>query len=292
MTQMSSPTIGAPSVHPIKRLFIEMKPNASTPCRICSSVPTIKAHLIPEAFVKEIYHSPKSDEKHMIVFNETRYKSASNTGRYERGILCGQCDGLLGKYEDSALELIKRLRRIKIGRKSGTESMISPGLYPFRVPTPDVILRFACGILWKYASVDPNTPGHLRIGDMKERLEDICFRNGAIPDSIDVFLERDLFSYCAFADPMDVYYYATPSLNIRGGRLTAWFSLGGFIVYVRLDDRGTSDYAPKRAWLRGRKSCSFVVNMRSIFVNRGIAESIGYTSEDLARLNRRFAPQK
>lgn len=242
--------------------------------------------------MKEIYHSPKSDEQHMIVFNETGLKSSSNTGRYERGLLCAQCDGQLGKYEDAALELLRRLRRLKIGRKSGTECTISPGLYPFRVPVADVILRFACGILWKYASVNPSTPGHLQIGTMKEQLEGVCFRNGKIPDSIDVFLERDLFAYGAFEDPLDVYYYATPSLDIRGGRRTAWFSVGGFIVYVRLDDRGLSDYAPKRAWLKGRKACNFVVNVRSILVNRGIAESIGYTADDLARLNKRFAPQK
>ncbi|MGO8172494.1 hypothetical protein ACC764_18520 [Rhizobium ruizarguesonis] len=261
------------------------------PCRICGGSPTIKAHLMPEAFVKEIYHSTKSDEQHMIVFNETGHKSASKTGRYERGLLCASCDGKLGAYEGSALELLKRLRSVKVGKKSGTDAAIRSGLYEFRVPAPDVFVRFACGILWKYSSIDSTIAGHLRLGSIKDQLEGVCFGHGPIPDSIDVFLERDLFAYLAFDDPEEVYFYATPSVNQRGGRRTAWFSLGGFIIYVRIDEGGPSDYAPKRSWLKGRKACKFVVNMRSIMVNQGIARSIGYTADDLARLNKRFTPR-
>ncbi|MBY5868472.1 hypothetical protein [Rhizobium leguminosarum] len=227
----------------------------------------------------------------MIVFNETGYKSASRTGRYERGLLCASCDGKLGAYEDSALQLLRRLRCVRVGRKSGGKPAIFPGLYPFRVPAPDVLVRFACGILWKYSSIDPSIPGHIKIGEVKEQLEAVCFRGGPIPASIDVFLERDLFAYLAFEDPKEVYFYATPSVNRRGGRRVAWFSLGGFIIYVRIDDDGPSDYAPKRAWLKGKKACNFVVSPRSIMVNRDIARSVGYTADDLAKLNKRFAPR-
>lgn len=274
-------------------LGIQASSQTSVPlCQVCKERAAIRAHLIPEAFVKEIYYSAKADEKHIIVHNDKGFKISSTTGRYERDLLCGECDGRLGAYEDAALRLMKRLRQIRIGRKSGSDSTISPGLYHFRVPEADSLIRFACGILWKYASIASSNPAFVDVGDLREVFEHICFSRAEIPASIDVFIERDLFSYAAFGDPNDVYYYATPSIGTQGGQRMAWFSVGGFIIYVRLDEGGHSDFAPKRCWLKGRKACSFLVSMRSLYTNSDIARSIGVTSDDLARLNRKIARPK
>lgn len=258
-------------------------------CTICREHPAIKAHLLPEAFVREIFHEPKADEKHMIVHPETGYKHQSNTGRFEKGILCSPCDNVLGRYENSSIQLLKRLRSVKVGKKAGTESSINEGTYPFRVSVVDEFIRFACGILWKYASTEPWDAAHIDLGENKALFEQICFHGATIPEAVDVFIERDLLSFAAFEDPSQVYYYCTPSSGRRGNNTShrlAWFSVGGFTIYVKLNETGLSDYAPKKCWMRGRKACFFNVDLRSIEVNSGIHDSISRTREDLAKLNK------
>ncbi len=267
-----------------------MKNDASnSACLVCNKHPTIRAHLLPESFVREIFHKPKADEKHMIFHPETGVKQQSNTGRFERGILCAECDGVLGRYEDSAFRLIKRLRSVSIGRKIGTQSIINEGIYPFRVAVIDEFVRFACGILWKYSSTAASEPFHIEIGECRALFENICWHGASIPEGVDVFIERDLFSFAAFTDPSEVYYYCSPSIGRRGHRTAhnlAWFSVGGFTIYVKLNQPGLSDFAPRRCWMRGRKACYFNVAMRSLAVNRSMHESIGMTRDDLARLNK------
>lgn len=129
------------------------------------------------------------------------------------------------------------------------------------------------------------------IGECRDLFERICFHSAAIPEGVDVFIERDLFSFAAFSDPNEVYYYCTPSVGERGYRTShgfSWFSVGGFTIYVKLNDPGASDYAPKRCWMRGKKECFFNVSMRSLEVNRGMHDAIDMTRNDLAKLNRRI----
>ncbi|MBY5826369.1 hypothetical protein [Rhizobium leguminosarum] len=260
----------------------------SMKCRICGAGPTIRSHLIPEAFVKEIFFSPKADEKHMLVHNDKDFKAQSNTGRFERDLLCAECDGVLGTYEGRALSLLKKLRHIAVGTKSGTQSFIKEGAYPFRVEQADDFVRFACGILWKYASTPRDSPSAIDVDRYYDTLQSICFHRGAIPETVDVFLERDLLSVAAFDDPNGVFYYSTPSVDLLAGQRMAWFSVGGFIVYIKLDDGGISAFAPSKCWMRGRKKCHFNVDVRSLETNMGIFDSIETAREDLARLNKKL----
>jgi hypothetical protein len=244
--------------------------------------------LIPEAFVKEIFYHPKADEKHMLVFNEKGYKAQSTTGRYEPDLLCSKCDGTLGGYEESALLLLKGLRQVAIGTKNGTESVINSGVYPFRVQRVDDFIRFACGILWKYMSVSDENPSKITMDAYRDAFEQVCFHGAPIPTDIDVFLERDVFSATAYDDPHGVFYYTTPSVNVRGGRRMAWFSVGGFIIYIQVDAGEPSNFAPSKCWMRGRKKCFFNVDMRALRTNIGIIQSMAETKDDLARLNRKI----
>jgi hypothetical protein len=254
-------------------------------CRICGGSPTIKAHLIQESFVKEIQVSRTSGEQHLIVEADGGPTRKSPTGWFSQDILCQPCDGKLGVYENEALKLFRRLRAHKVGKKTGTSSVIREGAYPFRVRDTNEFIRFACGILWKYGSSSPSTPGYITLGPFLDILADVCFRNGAVPDTVDVAIERDLTSFAAFTDPTDVYYYRNPSMGVRGGRRVAWFSVAGFIVYVRLDASGASDHLPPRFWMRGKKQHHFQVAMSSLDVNADVGASIRRVEGNLAKLN-------
>ncbi|SCX32234.1 hypothetical protein DSM25558_5421 [Agrobacterium sp. DSM 25558] len=224
----------------------------------------------------------------MLVFNEKGFKAPSTTGRYEPDLLCGRCDGTLGAYEERALILLRDLRQMEIGTKSETDFVINCGVHPFRVDKVDDFIRFACGILWKYMSVPEDNPSKIHIDEYRETFENVCFHGAPIPLDVDVFLERDLFSATRYDDPCGVFYYSTPSVSVLKGRRMAWFSVGGFIVYVKVDPYGPSDFAPPKCWMRGRKKCHFNVDIRALETNIGIIESMDATREDLARLNRKI----
>jgi hypothetical protein len=227
----------------------------------------------------------------MLHHPDGSYKQSSGLGRYATDLLCDVCDGILGRYEDSAFRLLKRLRSVDIGRKAGSQSYIKEGTYKFRVQKTDEFVRFACGILWKYASLPETEPMRIDLGSYRDVFQKFLFVEGNIPSEVDVFLERDLLSFAAFNDPKDVYYYCTPSVGQRGKLrplLMSWFSVGGFIIYVKLD-KGRSDFAPTRCWMKGRKEPHFLVSMRSIEVNKSVAISANMIEQDLVRLNRRLS---
>lgn len=260
---------------------------APAACRVCGGTPTIRSHLIPKAFVKEVQSGPKSGEQHLIHHPDNGIKKPSKTGRFEREILCEPCDGKLGRYEDRALELLRQLRQRKLGRKVGSKWKIPERTLRFRVPEDDAFVRFACGILWKYASTACTDPAYLDLGHYLPVLEDICFYDASIPAEVDVFLERDLFQVVAFNDPRDVFYYQTPSMGPRGKALVtqmAWFNVGGFMIYVRMD-RSPSDFTPQRCWIAGKQQAYFLVSPRSIEQNVGVVASMQEVRGDLTRLN-------
>lgn len=257
---------------------------------ICGA-PTIEAHLLPKSFVREIYYDLNSDEKHMIHHVPTGRKNKSNTGKFDKNILCGKCDNVLNHYEDSSYRLLKRLRTIKIGNKNGNDIFIDEGIYPFKVREINNFVRFACGILWKYASISPQDISYIKIGKYKKILEEICFHNKPIPENINVYISRDVLSFAAFNDPNEVYYYCSPSIYVLDSRhhnLMGWFSVSNFTIYIKMGEFVSVADVPDKCWMRGKKSCFFNVSMESIQVNMGVLESVSATRDDLARLNKRI----
>jgi hypothetical protein len=97
-----------------------------------------------------------------------------------------------------------------------------------------------------------------------------------------------MYSFAGFTDPNDVYYYRTPSLGGCGANRVAqlaWFSVAGFIVYVRFDENGPSDHLPKRCWMRGKEQLYFHVSLRSVNEVKTLAPSVISISRDLNKLN-------
>lgn len=130
----------------------------------------------------------------------------------------------------------------------------------------------------------------ISLGVYLRDVEAVCFHDAPVPLHIDVFLERDLFQIVAFDDPTDVYYYRTPSGGTRGDLKQAqmfWFSVGGFIVHVRIDIAET-DIAPRRCWVAGKSQAHFIASPRSVEEGFEMVASMRSVDNDLARLNRKL----
>ncbi len=203
------------------------------PCANCGSIHTIKAHLIPQAFIREVRGEDKGHALTDRVIGDFR---PSQNGRYDDAILCAQCDNRLGADEKYAFETLKRIRE-------AAPQIVDRSFSVERVGG-DRLLRFALGIVWKYALTRLHY-GQISIGPYKDRLKGALFAGG--DPQIDAFMMK-LHS----GDGVS-YFYRAPLTSRHGGVNFARFSVGGFVFLVKLDQRTTAR-VPAEVWLRGNRN--------------------------------------
>jgi hypothetical protein len=204
------------------------------PCANCGEA-AIKAHLIPQAFIREVRGE---DKGHALTNRDISSFQPSQNGRYDDAILCSACDNALGKHEKYAFETLAAIR-------TAAPDIVDRAFMVDGVDG-DRLLRFAAGIVWKYA-LTKRDYGRIEIGPYTRRLQQMLFEDSPPQLEIDAFLMK-LHS----GDDM-AYFYRAPSPERYEGLNFIRFSVGGFIFLVKLDQRKVSSL-PKAAWLRGSSS--------------------------------------
>lgn len=182
-------------------------------------------------------------EQHLILHEGRTKPQVSNTGVYDPNLLCGTCDGILGRYEGYAFSLLRRLRAIR----ADLGSIIDIGAVD-----GDIMLRFAAGIAWKYAATQPQF-GRINIGPYASVLQDVALGNGPIPSTLDIALIR------LVELDGDVYFYRAPVPARHGGINSVRFSVGSFVIYLKTDKRPNDKVLPPECWLKGRSDGKFLI---------------------------------
>jgi hypothetical protein len=204
-------------------------------CLNCGADATVRAHLIPQTFVREVRGDAKG---HALTNSELSSFQPSQNGRYDDAILCAACDNILGKEEKYASETLAAIRRSAlhiVGRAFMVDGIEG-----------DRLLRFAAGIAWKYSVTKPQYGG-IALGPYSLILRDLLFRDAHTGEAVDAFLMK-LHSGDDIA-----YFYRAPSLERYEGLNFVRFAVGGFIVLLKLDRRRPVRL-PASAWLRGSSS--------------------------------------
>ncbi|TAY32398.1 hypothetical protein ELH93_07155 [Rhizobium leguminosarum] len=216
-------------------------------CLNCGEKKSIQAHLIPKAFVMEVKRY--RGEQHLIVYEGVERPIVSNTGLFDRGILCGACDGVLGSHEGYVFKLLKRSRQIKkpFGSIIGVDPLEG-----------DTVVRFAAGIAWKFAVTTPER-GRIKLGPYEALLRDIALRAAPIPPSVDVTMIRIVEM------DGDVYHYRAPLLDRKDHANVVRFSVGSFVFFLKVDKRPYGSTLPPEAWLRGRTAGTFIIAPADVF---------------------------
>lgn len=181
-------------------------------------------------------------EQHLIVHKGAPRPKVSHTGVYDKDILCGDCDKILGRYESYAFNLFRNIRKHHF---SGGQVISIDGI------DGDMLVRFASGIAWKYAVTSPDK-GHIDIGPYKDILRMVALSGGQIPNTVDVTIARIIEL------DGDVYYYRTPMPDRKKGVNVVRFCLGGFLILLKIDKRLPGNWLPDECWLRGRNNGAFV----------------------------------
>jgi len=209
-------------------------------CLNCGASSTIRAHLIPQAFVREVRGR---DTDHAVVQGASlKYRSSKN-GLFDDHLLCAGCDGRLGAHENYVLGLLTDLRGKTTSRTNNL----------FEAPVDgNRFLKFATGIAWKYASTSRER-GKIEVGPYADLIRDISLNDAVIPSSVDAFVCR------LHSGDGKVYIYRAPKLDKQFGVNFVRFAVGGFVIFLKLDKRPNPPSLPASNWLRGASIFSFPV---------------------------------
>tara|TARA_R110000868_G_scaffold7112_3_gene38872 strand:+ start:5485 stop:6225 length:741 start_codon:yes stop_codon:yes gene_type:complete len=210
-------------------------------CLNCGGGPTIRAHLIPQSFVREV---KGRDTDHAFVQSDGQKYTSSKNGLFDDYLLCAECDGRLGAHENYVLGLLSGLR-------GKTTALKTNHLFEAHVDG-NRFLRFATGIAWKYAST-ARERGRIEVGPYANLLRDISLNRAVIPSSVDAFVCR------LHSGDGEVYIYRAPKLDKQLGVNFVRFSVGGFVIFLKLDKRPNPQAQPASNWVRGASSFSFPV---------------------------------
>ncbi|GAB5349044.1 hypothetical protein TMRO357_02717 [Alteriqipengyuania sp. 357] len=148
----------------------------------------------------------------------------------------------MGAYEGYAFELLRKLR--------ATKSPLG-GIINVDPIDGDRMVRFAAGIVWKYAVT--TQPGRIRVGPYVDVLADVALRGMSIPASVDVAMLR------VVELDGDVYFYRTPMPDRKDGVNVVRFTVGSFLFFLKIDRRRNGPTLPRECWLRGRAKGAFLV---------------------------------
>lgn len=210
-------------------------------CLICGITPTIKSHLLPKTFAREV----QVGKAHALVRSPEDFDH-TQSGIFEKDILCKDCDNSLGKLENIAAQTFRKIRSSAIGAAIGSYAL--PG------SAGDDILRFAAGILWKY-SVASEQNGRIDLGPYGEILRNIAFNQSPIPASIDALLFR-LKSH----DKDDgVFAYRTPKPDRQEGMNGYRLLVGGMFIFIKIDKQIPKTHAYQLGSIRGKTDLPYIV---------------------------------
>jgi len=203
-------------------------------CQNCGSDILIKAHLIPRVFAFEV----KVGKSLAAGVTSGDDFKVSQSGVWDKEILCGPCDGVLGEYENYAFGVTKRIR----------EHEDIPPWQQRTLSDVDVqkLLKFCAAILYKFSLTKPLN-GRIRLGRYQEVLRRFIFEPGAdCPAELDVLILRPL----RFPNDNGVFAYRAPRDDRKHGLNYYRMMMGGVIFFVALDARGTSLHSAKDSFIK------------------------------------------
>lgn len=216
-------------------------------CLVCGSLKTIKAHLIPKAFVNDL--KVLKSENTLLIHEKVEKFKRTRTGVYDDSILCGNCDQKLGNYENAAL---KMLRRVTARITKTDYSLATFPVATIRDVSGSELIRFAAGIVWKY-SVSDSYKGGLTLGPYQTDLQNVAFENAEIPNKI------DLLCFALHGPLARSRFYKEPFMDKQHDVNIVRFSVRGCVFFLKLDKRLPTDSHTRQFWLRGKTEADVII---------------------------------
>lgn len=195
--------------------------------------------------------------------------SFSQSGVFDKNILCNVCDGELGKNEKYAAEVFRLIRQKSIGNYNGPALITNQD--------KEKILRFAAGILWKY-SITQKGYGKIELFGFQEDVKRIAYEEINIPTWFDALLIR------LKIHPNDdgVFAYRAP-LPDKIDRVRIYrFMVGGVLFFVKVHNKKMRKDETLQFWLSQKDDLQFVIAPADKFEEYKTIMNLAYNSEPLS----------
>lgn len=180
-------------------------------CRRCGNEKTIKAHIIPRAFA----HQAKGSEKRLSAIDDEGGERFTQSGYWDRNILCASCDGKLGVFDRYYVEFCRSLRGV---------ISLPGGPRVFKNVDALMIAKFANSVVWRASISKRNECAEIDLQSIENEVADAIFDEKAKP-KLPVVLVRyvsekaDLFSFYANPYAQDLHKSKVVTFFVGGIRL-------------------------------------------------------------------------
>ncbi|EOG9063300.1 MULTISPECIES: hypothetical protein [Vibrio] len=235
------------------------------PCLRCNEIKTIQAHLIPQVFCKEV----QVGKGHATGVKEDGSFYFSQSGTFDKGILCADCDGLLGQLEEYAAKILKSIREHSKGLSFGPK--IVEGV------DKEKIVRFCAGVLWKY-SITQEQYGKINLYGFQDDVKRIAYSEMDIPEWFDVAI----FRLRIHAQDDGVFAYRAPLIDRKNRVRLYRFMVGGCLFFVKVHRKKMRDDVLTELWLGREDSFRFCIAPAQQFEEFKISKDLAFNSEKLS----------
>jgi hypothetical protein len=234
-------------------------------CTRCNEKKTIKAHLIPQVFCKEV----QVGKAHATSVKENGSFHISQSGTFDNDILCADCDGSLGQLEEYSAKILKSIRENSKGLSFGPK--VVDGV------DKEKIARFCAGILWKY-SITQEQYGKVDLYGFQDDVRRIAYSEIDIPDWFDVAIFR------LRTHPQDegVFAYRAPLIDRKNRVRLYRFMLGGCLFFVKVHRKKIRDDVLAELWLSYEDSFRFCIAPAEQFEEFSIAKGLSFNTANLS----------
>lgn len=201
------------------------EPGDASICRApdCAATKLCNAHVIPRGFARVL--SKPGGHNRTVTANGSR-PAKQPLGPFDSKILCADCDGKLGRYDDYAIGFCKALPM--------TNTATTGSIFRHDAFDGNLFALAILAIFWR-ASISKRAEwGHISLGPHEERAGQTLFAT------------RDLSSFPEFEVTLlryassnhDARRFIFPPLSIRSGGVNAYsLGVGGFLVITKFDQR-------------------------------------------------------
>ena len=143
-------------------------------CRLCNEEkPLVDAHIIPRSIYEEVKDSRDS---HLVVVQnkDGTYPKKSRIGFYDSTILCSDCDGRLGKYDEYGKQLIFSLNTTSEPVRTKDGRLVALKVSDYDYPR---LKLFFLSILWRASISQLEQFARVRLGPYESLLRDLIRAN-------------------------------------------------------------------------------------------------------------------
>jgi len=192
-------------------------------CRFClEQRQLIEAHIIPKGFFERI----RSDEPTILV-NKSDYPKRSPQGIYDKGILCGPCDNIIGKWDQYAQEVLT------VDMSGFTLIAEGQNIGGWERPeyNYELLKLFFISLLWRASISTHSFYAGIDIGRKFEEQARQMLRDGRAGGAHDFGV-----AIARFVEPLGNAFF-DPHMERMNKVNHVRFYLAGFIAYMKVDKR-------------------------------------------------------